>query len=263
MLVAEVRIEQLWGTVVTVDVRDPVDPTVLDGVFDWFHRVDEVFSTWRDDSEITRLGRGLLDLADVSSEVREVLELCDHLRAETWGAFEVNFAACGGRRAAVPTRRGALDAAAPSQHAGARSQRLPPAAGRSSPRVPGRRDPPDGPGAGEPWCIGIQHPHERDAVADVVRVSDAGIATSGRYERGDHVIDPRTGTPATRLVAATVIHPELALADAYATALVALGSDSASWLREHPDVAAMTVDTDGVVTLTATYERYRLAPTRD
>jgi thiamine biosynthesis lipoprotein len=91
-------------------------------------------------------------------------------------------------------------------------------------------------------------------------VTDTGVATSGRYERGDHVIDPRTGNPASFLVAATVIHPELAIADAYATALVALGAESMRWLTERPDVAAMTIDADGTVTLSAAYERWRVEP---
>lgn len=262
MRVTDVRVEAIWGTVITVDVRDPIEPAVVDGVFDGFRRVDELFSTWRDDSEITRLDHGLLRLADVSADVHEVLELADWMRAETWGAFEINVAS----DPRVVWREGfgpidpsgivkgwALDRATEVLHdAGAVNFAI--NAGGDV-LVAGEHEP------GEPWLVGIQHPLERNAVADVVLVTDAGVATSGRFERGDHVIDPRTGSPATKLVAATVVHPELAVADAYATALVALGPDSDRWLFERPDVAAMTIDADGIVTRSVAFDRQCAVPT--
>ena len=52
------RVIHIWGTVITVDVRDAVAPEAIDGVVSWFERVDEIFSTWRDDSEVSRLARG-------------------------------------------------------------------------------------------------------------------------------------------------------------------------------------------------------------
>ena len=50
--------------------------------------------------------------------------------------------------------------------------------------------------ADDPWRVGIQHPWERDKVAEVVTLTRGAVATSGRTERGDHVIDPRTGRAA-------------------------------------------------------------------
>src|SRR5207244_1968994 len=81
------------------------------------------------------------------------------------------------------------------------------------------------------WRVGIQHPWERDRVAAVVAIPGGAIATSGRYERGDHVVDPRSGLPATDLASVTVIGPDLAVADAYATAAVVLGRvEGMRWL---------------------------------
>ena len=97
------RIEPVWGTVVSVDVRDTVDRRLIgravDDAFAWFARVDDLFSTWRADSEISRIGRGELRLADASPEVREVLARCEELRVETGGAFDVTV---GGRAASRP-----------------------------------------------------------------------------------------------------------------------------------------------------------------
>jgi thiamine biosynthesis lipoprotein len=260
MRTAETRVEEMWGTVISVDVRDAVAAAVIDDVFEWFRHVDTTFSTWRDDSEISRLGRAELRLDDASTETREVLELCDRLRAETWGAFEVNVASdprVVQRPGFAPIDPSGVVKGWALDHAGGLLRAA--GAGNFAINAGGDVLVAGAPARGERWRVGIQHPHRRDALADTVHVTDTGVATSGRYERGDHVIDPRTGAPATHLVAATVLHPELAVADAYATALVALGPDSTQWLTERPDVAAMTIDANGMVTLSAAYERHRRA----
>ena len=74
----------------------------LDDCFAWFQRVDELFSTWRDDTEIMRIGRGELAADDASDEVRTVLDLAEHLRLESNGAFDIT----AGSRAKVPPRPG-------------------------------------------------------------------------------------------------------------------------------------------------------------
>ncbi|WP_435839042.1 FAD:protein FMN transferase [Streptodolium elevatio] len=52
---------------------------------------------------------------------------------------------------------------------------------------------------------------------------DAAVATSARHERGDHILDGRTGRPATELLGLTVVAPSLTEADATATAAFAMG----------------------------------------
>ena len=246
---------------ITVDVRDAVAPDAVDAVYRWFHRVDELFSTWRDDSEVSRLAHGTLDRRDVSDEVNEVLDLCDWLRAETWGGYDANV----GADPRVTPREGlgridpsgavkgwALDrAAAMLRTAGATDFSI--NAGGDV-VVSGCAEP------GEPWRVGIQHPSARDKVAAVVLLTAGGVATSGRYERGDHVLDPRTGGPATDLVAVSVIADRLAVADGYATGLLALGVDAQRWLCSRPDVAALTIDNEGIVTTTEEFDRLTPPP---
>ena len=76
---------------------------------------------------------------------------------------------------------------------------------------------------GRTWRVGIQHPLERNAVAKVVEAEDLAIATSGAYERGTHVRDPHTGDAPSGVLSVTICGPELATADAYATAAFAMG----------------------------------------
>jgi len=147
------------------------------------------------------------------------------MRLESNGAFDIAF----GAHAAVESRPGS----APIDPSGivkgwavARAGEMLRAAGASCFFVNAGGDvltsgvPVDAPAG---WRVGIQHPWERDRVAAVVAVGDRAVATSGRYERGDHVVDPRSGLPAEDLASVTVIGPDLAVADAYATAAVVLG----------------------------------------
>ncbi len=45
--------------------------------------------------------------------------------------------------------------------------------------------------AGKPWRVGIRHPRRRDGVVDRLEVTDCAVCTSGDYERGAHILDPR------------------------------------------------------------------------
>jgi thiamine biosynthesis lipoprotein len=244
------RVEPLWGTAITVDVRDHIAPELLDDVFAWFERVDELFSTWRADSQVNRLARGNLRWTDVDPEVRAVLDLCDRMTDLSRGAFD----AYVGADPRVPPQEGrgpidpsalvkgwALDRAAEQLRAG----------GIDSFAISAGGDIVIGgsPSGRSGWRIGIQHPWQRDKVAEVVEVSDLGIATSGRYERGNHVLDPRTARPATAVMSVTVIADDLAFADGCATAALVLGDGAARWLTDEADVAGMVIDNHGTVTV--------------
>lgn len=78
------------GTVFSFDLRDPPTPDIrhaLDRAVTWLHRVDEVFSTYRPGSQISRLARGEVTLADCDRDVTEVLRLCESAQRLTGGWF--------------------------------------------------------------------------------------------------------------------------------------------------------------------------------
>jgi len=257
------RTEEQWGTVITVDVRDPIDEAAIDACFDWFRQVDDLFSTWRSDTEIMQIGRGELSDEDASPLVREVLALSEQMRLESNGAFDISF---GARAAAVESRPGL----APIDPSGivkgwavARAGDMLRAAGASCFFVNAGGDvltrgcPAD---SNSGWRVGIQHPWERDRLAAVVAVADAAVATSGRYERGDHVVDPRSRLPAIDLASVTVIGPDLGVADAYATAAVVLGpAEGMRWVATRVGYEGMGITDDHVVLLTPGFDRYRVS----
>ena len=112
---------------------------------------------------------------------------------------------------------------------------------------------------GEKWSIGVTKPYEGNSVDQpdmqaVIKLTDCGMATSGNYRRFYHVdgmkishtIDPSTGWPVSHsLLSATVIMPDCMTADAYATAFMVMGLDSAmSVAAKHPEMSTYFIYAD-------------------
>jgi len=226
------------GTAIVVDVRDDVDECVLDELFECLRFVDATFSTYREDSEISRLGRGELDCADAHADVREVLARCEALRDETAGYFDAE--AAGALDPSGLVKGWSIDrAAAILDRAGCANYAI--NAGGDVVVHGGALPEPH-------WRVGIQHPLRPDAVAAVLDLSQQAVATSGAYERGGHVLDPFTRRPAVGLLSVTVVGPELGTCDAYATAAFAMGARGPHWTARLPrGYEAMSVLADETV----------------
>ena len=116
---------------------------------------------------------------------------------------------------------------------------------------------------GEPWHIGIIRPVDdplanNNDIQQVVEVSNTAIATSGNYrnfyeqdgQKVAHTIDPRTGHPVQLdILSATVLAPDCATADAFATAFMVVGlAEAKQILEKHPELQAyfICVDEEGM-----------------
>jgi FAD:protein FMN transferase len=231
-------VEEVMGIPVGIDVRDDgIDPGALDRAFDWLRRVDARFSTYRADSDVSRLNAGTLALDEAAPEVRAVLARCETLRERTRGCFDVR--ARGAIDPSAFVKGWAVEAVASMLVAeGARNLCV--HAGGDV-RVRGERAP------GRAWRVGIQHPHLRERTAAVLHARDLAVATSGAYERGAHIIDPRTGEPPEGVLSVTVVGPDLGTADAYATAAFAMGAEGPAWTAGLGDYEALTILSDGRV----------------
>lgn len=113
---------------------------------------------------------------------------------------------------------------------------------------------------GETWRIGINKPTDdptntNDELQDIISISDIAMATSGNYrnyyekdrKRYAHTIDPRTGYPVQHSVlSATVLAPDCATADAYATAFMVMGLEQAqALLATKTELKAYLIYADG------------------
>jgi FAD:protein FMN transferase len=234
------RVEQIMGLPVVVDVRDDHDagPALAD-LFDWLRWVDATFSTFKEDSEISRINQGELRREDAHPDVREVLERCERLREETEGYFDMRTPA-GPIDPSGLVKGWAVDrAAAILDGAGFHNYAV---SGGGDMRVLGRAVPELA------WRVGIQHPLDRQQVASVVETTDLAIATSGAYARGDHVWNPHSERAPSGILSVTIVGPELGTADAYATAAFAMGPERAPhWSARLAGYEAMTILADETV----------------
>ena len=228
------------GMPIVIDLRDEhADAALTDAAFAEFRSVDARFSTYRDDSEIMRINRGELALADAHPDVREILARCDELRAETGGFFDVRAATASRIDPSGLVKGWAVDrVAAMLTAAGLRNY----AVNAGGDVIVRGRGVPD-----EVWRVGIQHPTIGDRVAKVVVARDLAIATSGAYARGDHVVNPHTREPSRDVLSVTITGPVLATADAYATAAFAMGAAGPAWTARLRGYEAMTITADGRV----------------
>ena len=192
-------------------VRDAVEPACAA-----LHWADAVFRTWDRQSPVSRLRRGEATLGDMPAEVGEVLELCRTAKTASGGWFDP-WVMPGGVDPTGLVKGWAVE----------RALAVLREAGTPAALINGGGDLAafGGPAPGEAWRIGVRHPWRPGALAGIIEVR-AAVATSATYERGSHLIDPRTGRAGSRAASATVTGPSLALADALATA-VAVGGDEA------------------------------------
>jgi thiamine biosynthesis lipoprotein len=234
-----VHVEHCMGTVFSIDIRDPGDWTAaIADVVGWLHHVDAVFSTYRPGSDISRLQRRELRLADADPDVTAVLDLCAELQQETGGHFA---AIHRGRIDPTGLVKGwAVEAASRRLRGHGSAHHA--VNGGGDIQLAGLAAP------GRLWTVGISDPYDRTRVLRTVTGRDFAVATSGTAERGQHITDPFTGRPVTHLASATVTGPSLTRADAYATAAFVLGPAALDWIATRPGYAAILVGPDGTVT---------------
>jgi thiamine biosynthesis lipoprotein len=242
--------EHVMGTVVSFDVPafagEAGEAGALGQAVRWLHWVDATFSPYRDDSDVSRYGRGSVTLAECVPELTEVLDACAQISTLSGGYFT---ARPGGsldpsgyvKGWAIERAAAMLTAASSAEHS---------VNGGGDIQCVGDRGP------GQPWRIGIAHPLRPGSLALVVTGRDFAVATSGIAERGAHIINPHTGQPATDLASLTVVGSGLTLTDAYATAAFAMGSAARDWVESLDGYEAFAITARGTDWQTSGFRAY-------
>ena len=204
-----------------ITVHEPQSASAVAQAVTQFHGellwADEVFSLFKDDSELSRLNRGELAVDECAPEMLEILQSCEWYRSATLGGFDA-------RRPDHLDPSGLVKGWAVARGAQAFDR-----IGASSWMVGASGDILVS-GEGREWRIGIADPrHSGDPhnnpVVDVVCLGGKwkALATSGSAQHGLHIWDPRTGEGAQHYVQVSVVGPDLVTADAWATAIAAGG----------------------------------------
>ncbi len=216
------RVEHVMGTAVRFITETRSVPNEIDRAIAWLHWVDRTFSVYRPDSEIMRIRRGELDTPH--EDVSFVLDRCLGLRILTEGAFDHRL-----EDALDPSgyvKGWAIQRAADILATSGMRRFYIDAGGDIAMR-----------GA---WRVGIRNPADPECPLLVLDLEDTAIATSGTYERGEHIWGPDPGG----LASVSVVGPDLGTADAVATALFASGGRNVGWLDRFTDYRTYTISHD-------------------
>ncbi len=240
----------LMGMPVTVEVVDATaTASTLNSVYDYLQYIDDKFSTYKADSEISQINQGLLTVKRSSPDMQTVFELSEQTRRETDGYFNIEqdgYYDPSGlvkgwaifNAAEILRKQGFenyyVDAGGDVQLAGNNEH-------------------------GQAWRIGIRNPFNISQIVKVLSLTNIGIATSGNYIRGDHIYNPLGNhEKVSDIVSLTVIGPNIYEADRFATAAYAMGREGIQFISQLDGFEGYMIDELGRATFTAGFDRYTI-----
>ena len=242
--------KMIMGMPVTVEVVDNITDNAIECVFTYFKSVDERFSTYKVNSEISRVNNGLPG-NKWSHEMKVVLGLCEETRKLTKGYFDIQH---NGKLDPSGLVKGWAIQNATNLLTSKKVKNFYIEAGGDIQVRGSNTD-------NEPWIVGIRNPFNIEEIVKVVRLAtNQGMATSGIYIRGQHMYDPlHENRPLGSIKSLTVIGPNVYEADRYATAAFAMGRGGIAFIEAVPGLEGYMVDANKVATYSSGFERYVVA----
>lgn len=107
---------------------------------------------------------------------------------------------------------------------------------------------------GTDWSVAITNPMNKNNAFALLPLKQGAVVTSGDYEkyvefngvRYAHIINPKSGYPATGIISVTVFAPSAELADALATSIFVMGKDvGLDRINQLPKVECIIIDEQG------------------
>lgn len=221
------------GMPATIEVVDQdVQTADIDEVFAYFDEMDQIFSTYKEDSVVEKIKRGVTLESAYPEVVREVLRKSAETKKETAGYFDIYASGVldpSGLVKGMSIQQGALKLISKGYE-----NLLVEIAGDV--QLQGKNS------RGETWTVGIKNPFNAREIIKVLRLTGQGVATSGTYIRGSHIINPITHREATEITSLTVIGPNIYEADRFATAAFAMGEKGLAFIDSLAGFEAYQVD---------------------
>ncbi len=230
------------GMPVIVDVDAP--EKVFKKVFDYFRYVDEKFSPYKQNSEVTKINDKRIG-KNLSSDMKLILKLSKETKEATVGYFDIyrnGFMDPSGIVKGWAINKAAeilknfkykdfyVEASGDIQTHGLNNEK-------------------------KKWAVGIRNPFKKNEIVKVVYLSGEGIATSGSYEKGEHIYNPN-GKIDNEIVSLTVIGPNVYEADRFATPAFAMGRDGIKFVERQKGLVGFMIDINGIATMTNSFEKY-------
>jgi thiamine biosynthesis lipoprotein len=238
----------IMGMPITIEIVDSgadISQHFAD-TFTYFETVDARYSTYKHDSEISKINRGL-EKELWSTEMKLVLALCDQTKMETNGYFDIMH---DGKRDPSGLVKGwAIHRAATKLHRKKVSNFYIEVGGDIQASGVG----PDT----LPWKVGIRNPFNTHEIIKTIAVTSEGTATSGTYIRGQHIYNPfQPDKPIRNVKSITVIGPNIYEADRFATAAFAMGTAGIEFIEARSGLEGYMVSDNGMATYTSGFMRY-------
>lgn len=237
----------LMGMPITVEVvGENVTQPTIDMVFDYFDSVDKQFSLFKSTSEISRINVGEIKPADYSIEMRQVFALAEQTKTETNGYFDIG--PIGNCNPSGVVKGWAIYEAAKLLDRHGFDNYYVDAGGDI--QVDGHDS-----SLGK-WRIGIRNPFNKEQIIKVLEINNEGVATSGTYERGEHIYNPKTGQNVNEIVSLTVIGQNILEADRIATGAFAMGKKGIELIESISGLEGYMIDKTGIATMTTGFNKY-------
>ena len=236
----------IMGMPVTIDVVDRnVTNEDISEIFSYLYYIDEKFSTYKKNSEISRINRGELKVKDYSSDMKKILELCKITKKETNGYFDINI-------------NGVIDPSGIVKgYAINEAYKILKNKGYNNFYVEIAGDIEiSGKNNNKNWKVGIQNPYNPKEIIKIVALTNKGIATSGNYIRGAHIYNPKNKKPAQEIASITVIGPNVYDADRFATAAFAMGEKGIEFISFLKGFEGYMIKKDKTAVFTKGFEKH-------
>ena len=238
--------ELIMGMPITIEIIDKNSKKYFKEIFDHFKAVDKRYSTYKKNSEISKINRGLRE-SQWSSEMKSVLKLCDQTKEDTKGYFNI---AHNGEIDPSGLVKGWAIYNASLKLIKHKIKDFYIEAGGDI-QVHGKDE------DGGPWKVGIRNPFNISEIIKTLSLSSEGVATSGTYIRGQHIYDPFNPKLNLKSVKSlTVVADNIYEADRYATAAFAMGKKGIEFIESKPGLEGYMVDQDKIATYTSGFLRY-------
>jgi thiamine biosynthesis lipoprotein len=238
----------IMGMPIEIEIVGDGVSEALEAAYANLVEVDKQFSTYKDDSEISRINRGEITLDAASEKMKEVFALAEKTKKETNGYFDIRHPDGHLDPSGIVKGWAIFNTAARIRAAGFENYFVN-AGGDIA--MNGKN------AEGGEWSVGIRNPFKADEIVKVVYPRGKGIATSGSYVRGDHVYNPHAPKETLReIVGITVIGPDVLEADRFATAAFAMGKEGIAFIGNLPGFEGYAIDSRGIATMTEGFASY-------
>jgi FAD:protein FMN transferase len=241
----------IMGMPITIAIAREGSVQVLEAAFNIFREVDNRFSTYKVESEISLVNAGLIPPDKYSAQMSELLAKCEAARSATHGYFDIHHA--GKIDPSGLVKGWSIQKVADFLKSQYLRDFFVDAGGDIVAVGVGPH--------GKPWMVGIRDPKECDKNIKILHLSNLAVATSGTSERGNHIYNPHSADIPSGLLALTVVGPLIEIADVLATTAFAMGAEPGlGFIASQPDYEAYAVTDQLSALYTPGFNHYQSKP---